>query len=412
LTALGPLLILLVLGVIVVIAAARLRFPYTAALVLLGIVIGIVTVQVPFFGIRAAARSLFSPTLFFDLLLPPIVFEAAIHINFRLFRHRTPLILFLVFVGVLFTTAFTGLVVSWLVGLPLLLAFLLAAILSPTDPIAVVEMFRRLRVPSELATIVESESLLNDAVGVVTFVVVLGLIGAGTFDPVTTGLSFAWMVLGGIGVGLAAAGGVYVLHRRLHDPAVETALSIVAAYGSFLLATDVGASGIIATTIAGIGVGTVVAPRAMSPEVRHSLETFWNVVVYVVNSVIFLAMGLLLSVSDLVANLPLIVLVFLILYAGRTVFVYLHRPLSVALVGRSARLPGSWYNVLALTGIRGVIPIVLALSLYTTQDGISDAVLNRIVAVVIGVAVLSVVAGNLVADWYVTRTFGSSADPG
>ena len=409
-TAIGPLLILLVLAVIVVIASARLRFPYTAALVLLGIGIGIVTTQVPFFGVRSAAQSLFSPTLFFDLLLPPIVFEAAIHINFRLFRHRTPLILFLVFVGVLFITAFTGLVVSWIAGLPLLFAFLLAAILSPTDPIAVVELFRRLRVPSELATIVESESLLNDAVGVVTFVVVLGLIGSGTFDPLGTGLEFAWMVTGGILIGLAAAAGVYILHRRLHDPAVEAALSIVAAYGSFLLATDVGASGIIATTIAGIAVGTVVAPRAMAPEVRHSIETFWNVVVYVVNSVIFLAMGLLLSLSDLIANLPLILLVFGILYAGRTVFVYLHRPLSVALMGRSARLPSTWYNVLAVAGIRGVIPVVLALSLFTTQSGLPSDAVNRIVAVVLGVAVISVIAGNLVADWYVTRAFGPGTE--
>jgi len=402
-----PLLTLLIIAIIVVIVSTRIRFPYTAALVLLGAAIGLLGQR---FGPLASLRAdetLFSTGFFFNVLLPPIIFEAAIHIDFRQLRARAPLILFLVFVGVIFTTAFTGLLVSWIAGIPLLVALLLAAILSPTDPIAVVDLFRRLKVPSELATIVESESLLNDAVGVITFLVILGLLTGGGWSAAGVTLQFVQLTFGGIAIGLLAAGGVYVLHRHLNDPAVETALSIVVAYGSFLAAQSVGASGIIATSIAGIAVGTWIAPRAMDAAVQHTVSTFWGVIIYVVNSIIFLSMGLLVAVSNLPANLFLIALVFATLVLGRGAFVYVHRPLATALRGPGARLPASWYNVLTMAGIRGAIPVVLALSLVTSSAPLSAGLESSIASVVIGVALASVVAGNLVADWYVRRTFGA-----
>ncbi len=401
----GPLLILLVIAIGVVVISTRLRFPYTAALLLLGISIGFVGQRVSLLGIVRQGGFLFSPEMFFYILLPPIIFDMGLHINFHDLRRRAPFVLFLVFVGVLFTTVFTGLAVAWLVGLPILVALLLAAIVSPTDPIAVVDLLRRHRIPSELSAIVEGESLLNDAVGVVTFVVILGIITSGTWDPLGSVAAFSWQVVGGIGVGLLVAGGVYVLHRRLNDPAVETAVTIVAAYGSYLLASDLGASGIIATAIAGIAVGTWVAPRAISPEVRASLNTFWKVVVYVDNSIIFLAMGILVAPSDIVSHLGLVLLVVAILYAGRAAFVYMHRPLSSVTSRSSAQLPTSWYNVLVLSGIRGAIPVVLALSLLRSTTPLTTEVVSTIVGVVIGVAAISVVAGNLLASAYITRRF-------
>jgi CPA1 family monovalent cation:H+ antiporter len=407
--AFGPLLLLLVIAIAVVVASSRLRFPYTAALVLLGITIGFLGQQVPLLGLAHQGTSLFSPELFFYVLLPPIIFDAGLHIDFRLLRTRAPFILFLVFVGVLVTTLLTGFVVAWLVGIPILAALLLAAIVSPTDPIAVVDLFRRRQVPAELSTITESESLLNDATGVIAFVVILGVIGSGTWNVVGSVEEFAWLIVGGVAVGLLVAGGTYLLHRQLHDAAVETAVSIVAAYGSYLLASDIGASGIIAVAIAGIAVGTWVAPRTIAPEVRASVGTFWNVVVWVDNSMIFLAMGLLVAPSDIIEHLPLVLLVLAIIYTGRAAFVYVHRPLSRALVGPQAQLPTTWYNVLTLSGIRGAIPVVLALSLLTSSTSLSPGVVQTIVGVVVGVAAISVVGGNLAASAYVTRRFAPSA---
>lgn len=397
-----PFLVLLTIAVVVVIAARKLRVPYTIALVVLGFVIGAVGAESGYAPLTQSVRSLLAPDFFFYLLLPPIIFEAALHVNYRFLRRRAGIILALAFLGVLFTTFFTGILVAYLAGLSIVAALLLAAILSPTDPIAIVDLFRRLRVPEELATIVESESLLNDAVGVILFVVIFQVVQAGSFDPIATVGQFGLLTLGGLGIGLLVAGLVYLLHRELHDPAVETALSVVAAYGSFLLAQALGASGIIACAISGIAVGTFVAPRAMDTEVRHSLNDFWAVVVYIANSFIFLAMGLLFALGHLLNYLGLILVVAVVMTLGRVLFVYAHRPLSAP--GRS-RLPGTWYNVIALSGIRGAIPIVLAFSLLASPDGLSSGTVNAIVASVLGVAFVSIVAGNIAADWYVRREF-------
>lgn len=399
-----PFLVLLTIAVVVVIGARRLHVPYTIALVILGFVIGILGTEFAIAPITDSARSLLAPDLFFNLLLPPIIFEAALHVNYRFLRQRAGLILALAFLGVLFTTIFTGVLVAYLTSLSIVAALLLAAILSPTDPIAIVDLFRRIRVPEELATIVESESLLNDAVGVILFLVVFQVVAGGSFSPVGAVAQFGLLTLGGIAIGLLVAGLVYLLHRQLHDPAVETALSVVAAYGSFLLAQAVGASGIIACTFAGIAVGTVVAPRAMDYEVRHSLFDFWAVVVYIANSILFLSIGLLVQWRQLLDNIGLILLVVVVMTVGRVAFVYAHRPISTP--GRT-RLPDTWYNVIAMSGIRGAIPIVLALSLLATPGGLASGTVNAIVASVLGVALISIIAGNIAAQWYVHREFGA-----
>jgi CPA1 family monovalent cation:H+ antiporter len=405
-TDLFPLLALLLIGIGLVVVAERLRFPYPVALVLLGFGLGIFLEAFALNGLKDAAASLFTPRFFFDVLLPPIIFEAAIHVDFRLLRARLGLIVLLVFGGVLFTTIFTGLLVGYLTALPLTAALLLAATLSPTDPIAVVEMFRRLRVPSELSTIVESESLFNDAVGVILFLVLLGVAESGTLSLGAAALQFTWLVVGGILIGLLAAGGVYLIHRRLNDASVETALTVVVAYGAFLLATDLGTSGITATAIAGIVMGTWIAPRAMTSEVREAIASFWRVVVFIVNALVFLSIGLLFTLTNLETYLPLILLVTALLFAGRAIFVYLARAATERRAPAPERLPSSWYGTIALAGVRGAIPVVLALSLLETTTQLGPSTIRTVLSVVIGVAVLSIVINNLFAEWYVSRRFG------
>lgn len=402
---LTPLLVLLVIAIGVVIVARRLRIPYTVALLLLGFAIGLVGVQIGYAPLETSGRALLAPGLFFDLLLPPIIFEAALHVNFGLLRRRAAMILSLAFVGVVFSTLFTGVLVAYLAAIPITVALLLAAILSPTDPIAVVDLFRRVRVPEELSTIVESESLLNDAVGVMLFVVLLGALGSHGPNLFAAVAEFGWLAAGGVGVGLLTAGLVYLLHRQLQEPAVETALSVVTAYGSFFLANALGASGIIACAISGIAVATWVAPRAIDPGARQSVEVFWKVVVYVANSVIFLAMGLLFALSQLLEYVGLILVVVAVMTLGRVAFVYAHRPIAAT---RSARLPDSWYNVIALSGIRGAIPVVLALSLLSTTTPLAPGTLQAVVAAVLGSAFISIIAGNVAAEWYVRRAFPSA----
>jgi monovalent cation:H+ antiporter, CPA1 family len=405
-----PFLILIVLAVLVVVVAAILRFPYTIALVGLGFVLGLVVVRFGFTTLPPSLASLLTPSFFFDILLPPIIFEAAIHIDYRHLRGRLGIVLFLVVGGVLFTTLFTGILVAYLFALPLLAALLLASILSPTDPVAVIDLFKRLNVPGELSTIVESESLLNDAVGVIVFLVVLQLIQTGSANAGTAVIDFLRLSVFGIAVGLAVAGGVYLLSYRLEDATAETALSVVAAYGSYLLAVDVGGSGIVAAAIAGIAIGNFAVPRPLRPQVRETLATFWKVVVYMANSVIFLTMGLIFALANLGAYLVLIAVVFAVLLAGRGIYTYAHRPLARAIAGDAAVLPTTWYNVISLAGIRGAIPIVLALSLLTIRTPLTHSTVDAIVAATLGVAFVSIVFGNVASDWYARRTFGARVE--
>ncbi|MCI4366509.1 MAG: cation:proton antiporter [Thermoplasmata archaeon] len=392
-------------ALLVAYAAHRARIPVTLGLVLFGVSVGLLTEHGDLGGINDGVRSLLSPTVFFELLLPPIVFEAALHIDARRLRARAPLVLFLVFVGVIFTTVFTGYLLGLVAAVPLAAALLIAAILSPTDPVAVVDLSRRLDVPAELSTIVESESILNDAIGIILFLVLLGWVTGAAVTPAAIVLRFAWLILGGVAVGGATAVGVHVLLRPLKDPIAGTAISLVAAYGSFLVATGIGASGIIATAIAGLAVGTWVLPHLQGRDGPGTMVSFWTVVVYGVNAVIFLAMGLLFGASTLVDDLPLIALVFLLITLGRAIFVYAHRPLARSSIGDGAVLPGTWYDLLALAGVRGAIPVVLALSLETTVTDLAPSTVRTVVATVLGVVLVSLLVNNLASEWYVNHHF-------
>ncbi|MGI0150659.1 MAG: cation:proton antiporter, partial [Thermoplasmata archaeon] len=231
---LAPFLAFLLIAVGVVIASHRLRIPYTVALVVFGFAMGLALQDIGFRSLFGNVSSVFSGNVFFDLLLPPIIFEAAIHLNYRYLRARAGLVVFFVVVGVVFTTLFTGLLVSWVAAFPLVPALLLAAILSATDPVSVVDLLRRIRVPRELSTIIESEALLNDAVGVILFTILLGVLETGQTNLLLNVGRFFWLAGGGIAIGLLTAGAIYLLHRYLKDPAVETALTVVTAYGSFV----------------------------------------------------------------------------------------------------------------------------------------------------------------------------------
>jgi len=404
--------LLLVLAVAIAIISQRLRIPYTIALVAFGVVVGVLARGIPVFGeVAAAGRGgLFSQQVFFGILLPPLVYEAALHIDFRSMRVNVWTILFLTFVGVIVSTILTGYLFATLAAVPLVFALLLGAILSPTDPIAVVDLFKRIHVPEELSTIIESESLLNDAIGIVVFVAISQLISLGRFDLADTFGEFALLVFGGTALGLAVAGVAYLVHRRLDDPNIETAVSVITAYGSFNLALALGFSGIICTAIAGIAIGTWVVPRAMSQPVKQTLFSFWSVVVYIVNSLIFLSMGLLVDFSMVLRNLTAILLVLGLVTFARAVFVYASYPISrVRGGGDRRRIPLSWYNTLTSAGVRGAIPVVLALTLSQSDLPIPADIKELVVSIVVGVALFSVTIQSVVSSWYIKKTFQEQA---
>src|SRR5437870_4644188 len=164
---------------------------------------------------RERAAGLFSSDIFFEILLPPLIYEAAIHVNYGLLRSRVWSILAFAFIGVILSTIITGLLMTSFTGTPFVFAILVGAILSPTDPVAVLSLVKRVKLPEQLSTIIESESIVNDAVGIVVFTSVLSIIGRGSFDLLPSFASFGYLVLGGliIGMGFAALG--YYIHRYI-----------------------------------------------------------------------------------------------------------------------------------------------------------------------------------------------------
>jgi Na+:H+ antiporter len=403
-------ILLLVVAITIAIVCYGLRVPYSIGLVLFGVLIGAASLYVPSLGGLAGQTGLFSKDVFFGILLPPLVYEAAIHVNYSLLRSRVSLILAFAFLGVILSTVITGFLVSEFTTIPLIFALLVGAILSPTDPVAVFDLFKRVRVPAPLSTIIESESLLNDGVGIVVFLAILQVVGKGSVSvSVILGI-LSVSVLGGLATGVAFAAASYLPHKYVEDPNIETVFSLVMAYGSFHVAEAVGASGIISLAVTGIVMGTWVIPRTMEKQTKEALFSFWSVAAYISNSIIFLSMGLLVNLRVVFQNLPIILVVFCFVTLARASFIYFHLPLS-RLPGVS-KLPLTWYNTLTVAGVRGAIPVVLALTLSASALPIPEATVTTLVSVVIGVALLSTTVQSAVAGWYVNKTFRVSENRG
>ena len=352
--AVETLIVLLLLIVsIVAIVARRVRVPYTVALVLVGLFIT--------FQQRLDIRA--TPGLILTLFVPPLIFEAAFHLEFDELRDNLIPILMLAVPGVVLTTLIVGGVIATGVGLSLSVAAVFGALISATDPVAVVAFFRSLGVPRRLAVAVEGESLFNDGTAIVIFNLTLGVAMVGSFNVVEGVFDFMRVTLGGLGIGIALGWIISRLIARIDDYLIETTLTTVLAYGSYLTAEQMHVSGVLAVVAAGIVTGTM-GLQGMSPTTRIVLFNFWEYLAFLANSLVFLLIGMEVNVPQLIAHIvPTIVAVGAVL-VSRAVVVY---GLSwlVHLSGSKAHIPVSWRHVLFWGGLRGAIALALALSLPT-----------------------------------------------
>ncbi len=380
--------LLFIVATVVAVAARRLRVPYTVALVVAGLVLGAVNLVTPL---------QLTQELLFAAVLPGLVFEAAFNLRGAdLWNNRTTLFLLSV-PGVLIATALTALLVPFAlrtmgahVSLLPVEAVLFATLISATDPIAVLSLFRRLGAPARLTLLVEGESLLNDATAIALFLAALAFAAApdrGTGGVAAVVANFVGVLVGGTLVGGIVGAVVSLAIARIVDPMVEITLTVVAAYGSFALAQQLGVSGVLATVTAGVMCGSDVVRRGMSPTARVSVGAFWEYGAFALNSIVFLLIGFEVHTGALVGAWQAVVAAFITVVAARGIIV----GLTAALVRRTReRMPWPWTLVLTWGGLRGALSMVLALSL---PLALADR--SLIITMTFGVVTLSILGQGL-----------------
>jgi CPA1 family monovalent cation:H+ antiporter len=301
---------MLFLAVVVGIVAHRLRVPYTVGLVLIGLALTL--------GVQLDVE--ISPNLILALLVPPLIFEAAFHLNLSDLKNNLAHILTLAIPGVILTTVLVGLIVSWGTGLALSISLVFGALVSATDPVSVVALFRTMGVPKRLQVLLEGESLFNDGTAIVIFdlVVMLAIKGMGSFNWITSLVDFVRVAGGGLVVGLILGSLVSQMISRIDDYLLETTLTSILAYGSYLIAEMLGVSGVLAVVTAGLINGNI-GPRGMSPTTRIVVYNFWEYAGFLANTFIFLLIGLQIDLAILFENLYLIVWGIIAILVARAV---------------------------------------------------------------------------------------------
>ncbi len=373
--------LLFVVATAVAIVVQRLAIPYTVALVFTGLVLGLLhTFEAPHL----------TKALLFSVFLPGLLFEAAFYIEFKQYWRNRLTINSLALPGVVAAIALTAVILTPVANTLHLVqnftwkhALVFGAIISATDPIAVVAIFKSLGVPKRLSVLLEGESLLNDGTAIVLFTLSVSLVTGSVVTPGGLALDFIKIVgigaLVGTGIGLA----VSQVIRQVDDPMIEITLTTIAAYGSFLTAEHFHYSGVIATVAAGVLCGNYGARVGMSPSTRIAVETFWEYVAFALNSIVFLLIGLEVNFQALLAAWQAILIAYLVVTGGRALIIF---GASSLLRRTRERIPWAWSAVLTWGGLRGGLPMVLVLSL-------PEAFPHRelLVSMTFGVVILSIV---------------------
>jgi CPA1 family monovalent cation:H+ antiporter len=359
------------------------HLPYPVVLAAAGIAVGL---------LPGGSFPRVGPDVILLAFVPGLVFEAALTLDLPELRQRLVSVSLLATVGVALTVLLIGTLTHLLLGFSWASGFLIGAILSTTDPIAVVTLLRRLKAPKGLAAILEGESLFNDGTGVAVFTAVLATILSGSPSVTDAGVRFLEITIGGVAIGLAIGFLGLALLRFAQDAPLEILATLVIAYGSYVAADIVHVSGIVAVVVAGI----VVARYGTNSSNLNGpqLLGFWSLLAFVLNAMLFILVGAALPAWRLVPVAGLVGLTFLIMLITRAVPVY---GLLGAAALRPPPIPWAWRHLTVWAGLRGALSVALALSVAETS-GVDP----RVSVVAYGVVLLSLlVQGSLTAP--VTR---------
>jgi Na+:H+ antiporter len=382
------------------IVSRKTKTPYTLVLVLTGIVLAAIS-DPNLLPLGQEIARLNVGGLFVGLILPPLLFESMMSIKIEEFRAVSRPALLLATFGVVIATLVGGAILWRFSILPFEGAFLFAALIAPTDVATVLEVFRRIPVPARLATLMETESVFNDATAITLFTFFLTSVTAATLSLVSAVTNLVIVFGGGVLVGLGVAWGARQLQREASDPVSQVVLTLAATYGSYGLASSVGVSGLVAVAVTGLLYGNTVLFRIEKKEVEVETRQFWGILAFVANTVAFLYIGLSTNLLSLLGSATAILVAYSVVVVSRVASVYPILSLR-GVVG--PRLPWAWKNVAMLGGMRGALAIALVATLQETTPNLPD--LDIIVNMTFGVAILSILLQGPLLATYAKRAFG------
>lgn len=399
---LGLVVLLFIAALVAIVVRQFQRIPYTTALVLVGLVL-----------------TLFPNFLQFDvssdfilaILVPPLLFEATLQIPWKKLKSDLGLILLLAVGGTFLGTLMVGGVVMQTLRIPVAAALAFGALISATDPVSVISFFRSLGVGKRLSLLVEGESLFNDGVAIVLFnlALLMGTLGTGSLGPGLAIQEFIVVSAGGLVVGLVLGYVVSALIlKNVDDHLIETTTTVALAFGSYVIAESFGKfigiselhfSGILAVVAAGLMVGNI-GMQNTSPNTRLTLESFWEFSAYLVNSVVFLVIGLEIELPQLLGFLLPILVAVLAVLASRAIVIYL---MSALVNWRAPRrsVPIPYQHIMFWGGLRGAISLALALSLDGSIFGTDLALELRVMT--FGVVLFTLLVQGTTMERLITR---------
>ncbi len=379
------------LGLILIVACAvaiisrRLRLPYSVGLVAAGVGLAL-------FG--GSIDLTVSPDLIYSVLLPPLIFEAALQLKWRPLQHELPVTATLAFPGVLLTGVVIACGMHVTARWGWLGAMLFGSLIAATDPVSVVAAFKELKVDTRLNILVESESLLNDGAAAVAFAILVSVANGAEPQISSMAGSLLWMVVGGLALGTLVAGAALLIASRTEDHRVEITLTTIAAYGSFLLAENVHMSGVLAALAAGLVVGNVgLSGRYISVSGREHVLSFWEYAAFLANSVVFILIGAHeASQADHLFTLAAALAVVLVII-GRVVAVY---PLCALFTRSSLKVDIRHQHVLVWGGLRGALALALALAI---PESVPEK--GAIIIAAFAVVAFSIFVQGLTMSWLI-----------
>jgi CPA1 family monovalent cation:H+ antiporter len=342
---------LLFLSALVAMLSRRLHLPYTVGLVLAGMALYLVRIHLKWH---------LSRDLIFSVFLPPLVFEAALFINWQQFKKDLPVIALLATVGVVLAATVTAVGMHYTLDWDWGSAVLFGVLIAATDPVSVIATFKEAGVQGRLRLLIEAESLLNDGTAAIAFVAVLAILAGGHQNSMQIAGTLLLTIMGGATVGALVGFCLMFLAGRTPDYLVEITFTMLAAYGSFFAAEHFHFSGVIATLAAGLVVGNYKSSGSITQAGRHALGPFWEFAAFIANSLIFLLIGAQEAEQRFTGIwLPLLVAVVLVTL-GRAVSIY---PLCALFARSRLKVKLKHQHILFWGGLRGALALALALAL-------------------------------------------------